>query len=113
MTVKKRHVYVNELNMKFKTISQPYQLHFSGQMWPVATTLNTVDEEHFHGPWRVYVRSGLDGLGYQNYHTRAARVSLIAHLVKNPPAVQETQVRFLGWDDPLKKGKATHSSILV
>ena len=34
---------------------------------------------------------------------------LIAQLVKNPPAVQETLV---GWEDPLEKGKATHSSVL-
>ena len=38
--------------------------------------------------------------------------SLIAQLVKNPPAMQETPVRFLGGEDPLKKGSATHSSIL-
>ena len=31
-------------------------------------------------------------------------VSLIAQLVKNPPAMQETLVRFLGWEDPLEKG---------
>ena len=41
------------------------------------------------------------------------RASLIAQLVKNPPAMQETLVQFLGWEDPLGKGKATHSSILV
>jgi len=34
-------------------------------------------------------------------------------LVKNPTAMQETLVRFLGWEDPLEKGKATHSSILA
>ena len=39
------------------------------------------------------------------------RASLIAQLVKNPPAVRETWVRSLGWEKPLKKGKATHSSI--
>ena len=38
---------------------------------------------------------------------------LVAELVKNPPAVQETWVRSLGWEDPLEKGKATHSSILA
>ena len=38
--------------------------------------------------------------------------SLVAQLVKNLPAMWETWVRFLGWDDPLEKGKATHSSIL-
>ena len=34
-------------------------------------------------------------------------------LVKNLPAMQETPVRFLGWEDPLEKGKAIHSSILA
>ena len=41
------------------------------------------------------------------------RASLIAQLVKNLPAVQETQVRFLGRKDPLEKEMATHSSILA
>ena len=35
--------------------------------------------------------------------------SLVAQLVKKPPAMQETWVRSLGWEDPLEKGKATHS----
>ena len=39
--------------------------------------------------------------------------SLVAQLVKNLPVVQETQVRFLGWEDPLEKEMATHSSILA
>ena len=34
-------------------------------------------------------------------------------MVKNPPAMQETQVRSLGWEDPLEKGMAIHSSILA
>ena len=38
---------------------------------------------------------------------------LVAQLVKNLPAVQETWVWSLGWKDPLEKGKATHSSILA
>ena len=36
-----------------------------------------------------------------------------AQLVKNPPAMRETWVRSLSWEDPLEKGKATHSSILA
>ena len=40
-------------------------------------------------------------------------VSLVAQLVKNPPAVRESWVRSLGWEDPLEKGKATHSRILA
>ena len=39
--------------------------------------------------------------------------SLVAQLVKNLPAVQETQVRFLGWEDSLENEMATHSSILA
>ena len=39
--------------------------------------------------------------------------SLVAQLVKNPPVTQETQVQSLRWEDPLEKGKATHSSILA
>ena len=41
------------------------------------------------------------------------RASLIAQLVKNLPAVQETRVQFLGQKDPLEKEMATHSSILA
>ena len=39
--------------------------------------------------------------------------SLVAQLVKNPPAVQETGVQSLRWEDPLEKGMANHSSILA
>ena len=39
--------------------------------------------------------------------------SLVVQLVKNLPAVQETRVRFLGWEDLLEKEMATHSSILA
>ena len=39
--------------------------------------------------------------------------SPVAQLVKNPPAMQETWVQPLGWEDPREKGKATHSSILA
>ena len=44
---------------------------------------------------------------YQGY-----QASLRAQLVKNPPAMQETLVHFLGWEDILEKRSATHSSIL-
>ena len=39
--------------------------------------------------------------------------SLVIQLVKNLPAVRETWVQSLGWEDPLEKGKVTHSSILA
>ena len=39
--------------------------------------------------------------------------SLVAQLVKNPPAMHETRIHSLGWEDPLQKELATHSSILA
>ena len=41
------------------------------------------------------------------------RAFLVAQLIKNLPAMQETPVQSLGWEDPLEKGMATHSSILA
>ena len=41
------------------------------------------------------------------------RLPLVAQMMKNLPARQETRVRFLGWEDPLEKGMAAHSSILA
>ena len=46
------------------------------------------------------------------YHILFIQASLVAKLVENLPAMQETLVRFLGQEDPLEKGQATHSSIL-
>ena len=46
------------------------------------------------------------------YHTEK-RASLVAQSVKNLPAVQETGVQSLGWEDALEKEMATHSSILA
>ena len=45
------------------------------------------------------------------YNTMMA--SLVAQLVKNPPAMWETWVRSLGWEDPLEKGMTTDSSVLA
>ena len=56
------------------------------------------------------VRILMSGFGGEQ---NSAQASLVAQLVKNPPAMQETWVRSLGWNDPLEKGKATHSSILA
>ena len=44
---------------------------------------------------------------------RYYRASLVAQLIKNLPAMWETWVLSLSWEDPLEKGKATHSSILA
>ena len=48
-----------------------------------------------------------------DYLVQYSWASLVAQLVKNPPVMQETWVWSLGWEDPLEKRKATHSSILA
>ena len=55
-------------------------------------------------------RSPGEGIGYPLQYSWA---SLVAQLVKNPPAMRETWVQPLGWEDPLEKRMATHSSILA
>ena len=55
-------------------------------------------------------RSAGEGIGYPFQDSWA---SLVAQLVKNPSAMCETCIRSLGGEDPLEKGKATHSSILA
>ena len=55
-------------------------------------------------------RSAGEGIGYP---LQCSWASLVAQLVKNSPAVWETWAQSLGWEDPLEKGKATHSSILA
>ena len=55
-------------------------------------------------------RSPGDGIGYLLQYSWAP---LAAQMVKNPPAMWETWVQSLGWEDPLEKGKVTDSSILA
>ena len=55
-------------------------------------------------------RSAKEGIGYSLQYSWA---SLVAQLVKNPPAIWESWVQSLGWEDPLEKGKATYSSIVA
>ena len=62
--------------------------------------------------------SSIPGLGRStgeviDYPLQYSWASLMAQLVKNLPAMRETWVRSLGWEDPLEKGKAAHSSILA
>ena len=50
------------------------------------------------------------GIGYPLQYSWA---SLVTQMVKNPPAMREIWVQFLGWEDPLEEGMATHSSTLA
>jgi len=55
-------------------------------------------------------RSPVEGNGSPLQYSWA---SLVAQLVKNLPAMWETWIRSLGWEDPLENGLATHSSVLA
>jgi len=55
-------------------------------------------------------RSAGEGIGFPFQYSWT---SLVAQLIKNPPAIREAWVQYLGWEDPLEKGKATHSNILA
>ena len=70
------------------------------------SSCNAGDPGSIHGSGR----SAGEGTGYPLQYSW---VSLVAQLVKNLPAMWETWVQSLGWEDPLKKGKGTHPSILV
>ena len=69
-------------------------------------TLSQDHEGHFLGFFSPQVKS--------NYCQVTEKLNkTVAQLVKNPPAMCETWVRSLGWEDPLEKGKVTHSRILA
>ena len=48
-----------------------------------------------------------------NLHTPVLWASLVSQMVKNPPAMPETWIQFLCWEDALEEGMATHSGVLV
>ena len=55
-------------------------------------------------------RSPGEGIGHPLLYSWAP---LVAQMVENPPSMRETWVRSLGWEDPLEKGMATHTSIVA
>ena len=84
----------------------PLILGFSDNSVGKESTCNAEDRSLTPGSGR----SAGEGIGYPLWYFRA---SLVAQMVKNLPAMQETRVRSLGREDPLEKGMATHSSILA
>ena len=52
-------------------------------------------------------------MGFLRHPPPQSQASLMAEMVTNAPVIRETCVQSLGWEDPLEKGKATHSSILA
>ena len=63
-------------------------------------------------PWGD-AKVGIVGFFASGGFTSQLRASVVAQMVKNLPAMQETQVQSLGQEDPLEKEMATHSSILA
>ena len=78
---------------------------FPGSSAAEESTCNVGDPSSIPGSGR----SPGEGIGYPLQYSWA---SLVAQLVKNLPAIQETWVQSLVWEDPLEKEKAIHSSIL-
>ena len=77
-------------------------LGFPGSAVGKESTCNSGDPSSIPGS----ARSTGEGIGSLLQYSWT---SLVAQLVKNPPAMWETWVQFLGWDDPLEKGMLTHS----
>ena len=80
--------------------------YFPGGSVGKESTCNAGDLGLIHG----LGRSPGEGNGYPLQYSW---LSLVAQLVKNLPAMKETWVQSLGWEDHLEKGKAAHSSILA
>ena len=95
--------YSSTLAWKIQWMEEPGRLQSMGSLrvghdW--ATSLSLFTFMHWRRKWQptpVFLHEGFPG----------------DSVVKNPPAMQETQVRSLGWEDPLEEGIATHSSILA
>ena len=79
---------------------------FPGSSAGKESTCNTGDSSSIPGSRR----SAGEGIGYPLQYSWS---SLVGQLVKNLPEMWETWVQSLGWEDPVEKGTATHSSILA
>ena len=87
------HAYVHKRGFPDSSVSQE-------------STCNAGDSSSIPG----LGRSAGEGIGYPLQYSWAA---IVTQLVKNPPTMWETWVWSLGWQDPLEKGRVTHSSILA
>ena len=100
-----------EYNNSLEYIVGPYWLSILSMGFPDSSVgkesaCNAGDPGSISGSGRP---SG-EGMGYP---LQCSWASLVAQLVKNPPAMRKTWAQSLGWEDPLEKGKATHSTILA
>ena len=96
----------NKKYERFKDCYKALQASLIAQLVGKESACNAGDSGSIPGSGR----SAGEGIGYPLQYSWA---SLVAQLVKNLPAMRESRVWSLGWEDPLEKGKATHSSILA
>ena len=84
--------------------------------WSFSFTISPSNEYSGLISFRIVTSSQFEGKSFSYYTTTLIlplHAPLTAQLLRNPPAMQETWVRSLCWEDSLEKGKATHSSILA
>ena len=98
--------WVREICWRRDRLPTPVFFGFPGSSAGKESACNAGD----HGSIPGSERSTEKGIGYPLQYSSA---SLVAQLVTNLPAVEETWVQSLAWEDPVEKGKATHSSILA
>ena len=98
--------WVGKIPWRRVRLTTPIFLGFPGYSVGKESTCNAGDPDSIPG----LGRSPGEGRGYPLQYSWA---SLVAQLVKNPPAIRETWVQSLGWEDPLEEGMDTHSSILA
>ena len=79
-------------------------------LWVVTTALWPILNSNMKTP-EICFSSNIISLVQNKYKINSKQASLVAQSIKKPPAMQETQVWSLGWEDPLEKGMATHSCI--
>ena len=91
---------------RLSTARHIYNVDFPGSSAGKESACNAGDPSSIPG---LGTSTG-EGIGYPFQFSWA---SLVAEMVKNPPAMRETWVRSLGWEDPLEEGMATHSSIIA
>ena len=99
----------NFWSLRGQTASSHFPLYVKISIISIPSTSQQLcDDKMRHTAWQEY----LEGKAFSR-HTCSCKVKVIAELVKNLPAVQETWVWSLSWEDPLEEGKPTHSSILT
>ena len=79
----------------------------------VALHTHTHTHTHTHNHFNFHLFVAKTSFFFFYFPGRFYRASLVAQMVKNLPAMQETGVCSLGWEDPLEKAMAMHSSILA